>query len=92
LREQLANSPLILSEGDVVNITVSLGVDQFSPPQMQTQEQFIACVDDLLYQAKGLGRNCVAHPDIQEAPTTQVTQAEKDILFGVFGDRDDTEA
>jgi diguanylate cyclase (GGDEF)-like protein len=89
LRERLETSPLELPEGDIVTITASLGVDQFSPVMMESQEQFLKRVDELLYQAKNLGRNRVAHQDIQEVPETQVTQAEKDILFGVF--RNDAE-
>jgi diguanylate cyclase (GGDEF)-like protein len=86
LRESLAAASLNLPGGDIVKITASLGVDQFSPGKMHTRESFMEVVDNFLYQAKSAGRNCVAHPDIISSTATQVTQAEKEGLFGAFAD------
>lgn len=86
LRECLASSSFTLASGNIVKITASLGVEQFAAGRTDTQEHFLARVDSLLYQAKQSGRNCVAYSNVPAAPETQVTQAEKDILFGVFGD------
>lgn len=88
LRECLELSSIDLDGEHIVKITASLGADQFVANHMETPEHFIERVDTFLYQAKGLGRNRVAHPELQEAPVVQVTQEEKDVLFGAFGHDD----
>lgn len=89
LRELIATSCLRSDQGAELQLTASLGVEVYLGRQMETPEQFLERADAWLYQAKAEGRNCVAHPLLEEAPAaTQVTQEEKDILFGAFTNKD----
>ena len=87
LREFLVASSFALEDGRVHKLTASLGVDMYLGKDYETPEQFLQRVDELLYKAKGSGRNCVVQPEhIDQEVHTQITQEEKDILFGAFGD------
>lgn len=91
IREAIEQSPLKLTEADI-NITASLGVDEYRAHHSDTQEGFIERVDTWLYQAKQSGRNKVMHPDINSEAIVEtiVTPDEKDALFGAFSDPDNS--
>lgn len=87
IRETIESTPLKL-EKHSINITASLGVDEYRPHHTDTLEGFIERVDSWLYQAKHSGRNKVMHVDLQNqvSPNTTVTPDEKDALFSAFSD------
>jgi diguanylate cyclase (GGDEF)-like protein len=65
LRMLIENTPVPLENGDVVNVTVSIGVAALHPSH-ETPDQVIAAADAALYRAKDAGRNRVeiaATPD-----------------------------
>ena len=49
----------IVSSGNEISITVSIGLVEF-PADAQQQEKIFSIADERLYQAKNRGRNCVA--------------------------------
>jgi len=57
-RQQIAGSPLVLSEF-AVGITVSIGVGAFGPRHDTDGEVFFSEVDQALYRAKADGRNAL---------------------------------
>ncbi len=58
LRQQVMQSPLPLPAGDVLIMTISAGLVENSEGELM--ESLYARADQLLYQAKQTGRNCVA--------------------------------
>lgn len=58
LRQQVMQSPLPLPDGDVLIMTISAGLVENSEGELM--ESLYARADQLLYQAKQTGRNCVA--------------------------------
>lgn len=85
LREIIAVTPLV-NEQDAIQITASLGVDEFRGNHGDSPEGFLERVDIWLYQAKHAGRNCVKGPLIKSIDgDTTVTIEEKDALFGASG-------
>ena len=85
LREMIATTPLEADEKVEINITASLGIDQFSSLTSEFSDAFTQRVDAWLYKAKHLGRNRVAHPDIvTHAQRESVTSEEKDALFNLL--------
>ncbi|MEV3828552.1 GGDEF domain-containing protein [Aeromonas allosaccharophila] len=58
LRQQVMLSPLPLPDGDVLIMTISAGLVENSEGELM--ESLYARADQLLYQAKQTGRNCVA--------------------------------
>lgn len=72
-----------------INITASLGVDEYRANHSDTSEGFIERVDAWLYQAKHTGRNQVKHPDLhlESLIASNVTADEKDALFNSFSDQ-----
>ena len=58
LRQQVMQSPLPLPDGDVLIMTISAGLVENSEGELM--ESLYARADQLLYQAKQAGRNCVA--------------------------------
>jgi diguanylate cyclase (GGDEF)-like protein len=87
LRENIANNPL-QTPGEIIPLSASLGVDEFHMRHGDSPEQLLARVDTWLYQAKKLGRNCVASP----TPTVDlaaVTTEEKQALFDIWTDSED---
>jgi diguanylate cyclase (GGDEF)-like protein len=73
-----------------INITASLGVDEYRANHSDTTDSFVERVDAWLYQAKHSGRNKVMHPDLQLEVIvgTNVTVDEKDALFNAFSDKE----
>lgn len=71
-----------------INITASLGVDEYRANHSDTTDSFVERVDTWLYQAKHSGRNKVMYPDQLEIPVaTNVTVDEKDALFNAFSEK-----
>ncbi|MEH8118210.1 sensor domain-containing diguanylate cyclase [Aeromonas allosaccharophila] len=58
LRQQVMQSPLPLPDGDVLIMTISAGLVENSEGELM--DSLYARADQLLYQAKQTGRNCVA--------------------------------
>ncbi|WP_429018588.1 sensor domain-containing diguanylate cyclase [Aeromonas allosaccharophila] len=58
LRQQVMQSPLPLPDGDVLIMTISAGLVENNEGELM--ESLYARADQLLYQAKQTGRNCVA--------------------------------
>ncbi|HHQ4691063.1 TPA: sensor domain-containing diguanylate cyclase [Aeromonas veronii] len=58
LRQQVMQSPLPLADGDELVITISAGLVENSKGEQM--ESLYARADQMLYQAKQSGRNCVA--------------------------------
>ena len=89
LRFLIANSELKINRKNV-QMTASLGVDEFKSTDNYTFQEFIERVDSRLYQAKAAGRNLVKGPiDIPLVTDTNVTTDEKDALFNLFNDAND---
>lgn len=89
LREMITTTPLELVGQPPINITASLGVDQFTSNHSETSEVFIQRVDSLLYKSKDNGRNQVTYPDLtNDLKSESVTQEEKNALFGAVGNED----
>jgi len=57
IRNEVANTPLQISESEAVYITVSIGYVHFIPDLSQSKEEYIKCADQALYKAKSLGKN-----------------------------------
>ena len=86
LRELIASTPLRHSAEEFIEITASMGVDEFRGNHSDTPESFLERVDAWLYKAKHGGRNCVMGPDMtQTIVESLVTNDEKSALFGAFG-------
>jgi len=59
IRKQIENKDIILSDGTVTKITVSIGVNTIIPSHNISPSDFIRQADDALYKAKAEGRNQV---------------------------------
>jgi len=83
LREMIESVALDLDGQGLINITASLGVDEFSSRNSESCETFIRRVDAWLYKAKQLGRNQVSFPAPSvNSKSDSVSQEEKNALFG----------
>ncbi len=51
-------------QGITIKLAASFGVDVFEKNDEAHPKQFIDRVDGFLYKAKGMGRNAVAHPEL----------------------------
>jgi len=58
LRQRIANTPVAIGDR-VINVTASIGLTLSLPRETDTQ-QLLARADAALYEAKRVGRNCVA--------------------------------
>lgn len=89
IREVIAITEMQV-DSQSINITASLGVDEYRAHHTDTTDGFVERVDAWLYQAKHSGRNKVMHPDLQfEAIVeTNVTVDEKDALFNAFSNKE----
>lgn len=58
LREAVASTPLILAEGQPLNVTISIGGVTTSEPAVGASA-LLASADAALYEAKAAGRDCV---------------------------------
>lgn len=81
LRQAIENCTV--SHGSsTIPITASIGVDTYTAQSKETAAQFIERVDQLLYDAKHLGRNRVATRTFSsEKDPSHVSSAEKSALF-----------
>ena len=84
IRKIIESTPL--EAGDqIVNLTASFGVDEFSSTQNDSPQAFVKRADKYLYQAKEGGRNRVCHAVSERVDTDlNVSAEEKDALFGRF--------
>lgn len=90
LREIIASTPLFHPTDKPIEITASMGVDEFRANHSDTPESFLERVDTWLYQAKHAGRNCVMGPPVVETVIESlVTNDEKSALFGAFNSDND---
>jgi diguanylate cyclase (GGDEF)-like protein len=91
LREMIAQTPLLVGD-ETIPITASLGVDEYRAHSSDSPESFLERVDAWLYQAKHAGRNRVAAPDVIHTKPlkTAVSHDEKDALFSLFEQNDDS--
>lgn len=60
LRQRVEAAPAIM-EGQVVNLSISVGVVVFVPDEKHDVDRYLQLADDALYRAKSEGRNCVRH-------------------------------
>jgi diguanylate cyclase (GGDEF)-like protein len=70
-----------------VNVSASIGIDEFGVFSAQNAEDFINRVDKQLYEAKNTGKNRVSFPGYLHAHKVEeksVTPAEKDALYKAF--------
>ena len=83
LRSAIEATPLVSEQSASRSMTVSMGVDSYCSYNNDTFDVFLQRTDAWLYRAKNTGRNCLAHPPVEEsAITVSVTAEEKDALFG----------
>ena len=61
IRANVEREPVPLANGDVTNVTVSVGVSELTPGQNDSADVFIKAADAALYSAKESGRNRVCH-------------------------------
>jgi diguanylate cyclase (GGDEF)-like protein len=59
IRENIENTSVLLANGSVTKLTISIGVNTQAPSQGSSLEDFIAVADKELYRAKEAGRNKV---------------------------------
>lgn len=78
IREIIANEPFVISPGQILPLTVSIGGAYALQWIRSTNELWIERADQQLYHAKNLGRNRVC---IEPQPDSTVTAEEKDLLF-----------
>ena len=65
LREALTSAPLVIEDNKPAFLTLSAGVDVYTPMCSDTADSLLRRVDTWLYQAKHQGRNRVAHPVLE---------------------------
>lgn len=65
IRNSVANQPIMLKNGKMTELTVSVGVATF-PDDATTQGKLVDTTDQAMYLAKAAGRNCVRRPDSPE--------------------------
>ena len=86
LREALTSAPIAIEDNEPVLLTLSAGVDTYTPMCGGTADSLLRRVDAWLYQAKHQGRNRVAHPvPEQKTAGAAVTPEEKAALLGSAG-------
>jgi diguanylate cyclase (GGDEF)-like protein len=68
LRVALARSPIDTGDGDMVPVTVSLGVAQFDVQRHMSVTDLVGEADERLYDAKRTGRNQVQPPPQKPRP------------------------
>lgn len=86
LRDALTSAPLVIIDNEPAMLTLSAGVDIYTPMCGDTADNLLRRVDTWLYQAKHQGRNRVAHPVLeQKAAGAAVTPEEKAALLGSTG-------
>lgn len=87
IRRQIAEQPFDTDQGPI-HVTASLGLELYEGREAETPTGFIRRTDRQLYRAKQTGRNRCCHPFLPEA--SPVSDAEKQALFNLFQNRDDS--
>jgi len=64
IRKSVADAQIFCNDGNVTNVTVSIGVNVFTPKKSISVQDFIAGTDEALNAAKKFGRNRVCQYDI----------------------------
>ncbi len=59
VRQEIANMPVESDEGEILQVTSSIGVATYEGELFEKVEQFIKAADQAVYTAKSSGRNCV---------------------------------
>ena len=59
VRKSIENTPIPLPDGQVTNVTISIGVNTILPTLESSMEEFLGYADSALYTAKKYGRNRV---------------------------------
>lgn len=80
IRAAVAAAP-VRFDGQVIPLTASLGLDDFTRGQTDTANGFIHRVDQYLYLAKEGGRDRIAHPELRRIEVGQVSADERRALF-----------
>jgi diguanylate cyclase (GGDEF)-like protein len=89
LREMIETTPLEVAGQEPINITASMGVDQFASSHSETSRAFVQRVDSWLYKSKHNGRNQVTYPELTTTKQLEsVTQEEKNALFSAVDNED----
>ncbi len=60
LRQVIDCQPFLESEGKNIRLTISIGIAAFSGSEVSSEEQLLTISDRALYEAKQVGRNCIA--------------------------------
>jgi len=63
IRKNIADAQIFCNGGNVTSVTVSIGVNIFSPKQGISVQDFVAGTDEALHAAKKFGRNRVCQYD-----------------------------
>ncbi len=58
IRKEVADTPFLTQSGNL-KVTCSLGVTRTDGKSLSTADELLGAADELLYRAKGQGRNCV---------------------------------
>ena len=81
IREQVARQPLVIDDGEI-RLTVSMGASVYMKTSVLDRNDFIASVDQYLYEAKRSGRNCICHIDYSDLRSvTEVGADERAMLL-----------
>lgn len=83
LREAIASTPIPISPGTSLHISVSIGGVYAQQWIRSTAQLWIERADRQLYLAKSAGRNCVR---IEQPPDSTVSAEEKSLLFSPLAD------
>jgi diguanylate cyclase (GGDEF)-like protein len=88
IRCLIEKTPLRIDRNKVA-MTISLGVESFTPLGNQSAAELLKSVDSYLYQAKNSGRNRTCHPPIDlDLEKGAVGSQERRDLFAAFGRKD----
>jgi two-component system, cell cycle response regulator len=61
IRREVASQAIEVVDGQVIQVTASLGLATYCPSEIQTEEELLGQADSALYRAKESGRNQVQH-------------------------------
>ncbi|MCL1835837.1 MAG: GGDEF domain-containing protein [Oscillospiraceae bacterium] len=67
VREQMAVTDIPREDGEITNVTISMGINSITPSLDCSVDDFIRCADDALYTAKHEGRNRVCRYTEQQS-------------------------
>ena len=64
-----------------LTVTASLGLSSYQPQDACNVEQLLERADQLLYQAKAAGRNCVVYEPLKSVRAFGISEAERQVLL-----------